>query len=113
MANPQDGTQLGTGEVISDEFVDANAGVRRDAQLPATPYKVPRSKIAVGPYGQDWGDASTDQPLAVESRQERQFMELQAVRERSHASLLLQKYAAETVSFVDARGHAMSTRGVR
>ncbi len=111
--NPNDGTVLGTAEVISDEYIDPILGCRVINVLPPTPYKMPRSKIAVGPYGQDFGDASADYPLPTESRAERQLLETQSLRQRFVALTQLQRYAQETVPLADARGHDMSTRGVR
>lgn len=110
--NPNDGTTLGTAEVISDEYIDPNIGlVRRDANLPATAYKLPRSKIAVGDYGQDEGDASRSKPLNTESYIERRQAELVELRGRSF--VLAQKSAFETVPTMDSRGHEFSTRGAR
>ena len=112
--NPNDGTQLGTSEVISDEYIDpTEQSVRREPLLPVTGYKLPRSKIAVGPYGQDWGDAVADQPLQTESRAERQALEIASLRERMWAQQSLQIGYAERLYSADARGHDISTRGVR
>ena len=113
MANPNDGTQLGTGEVITDEYIDPMLGCRVVNALPPTPYKMPRSKIAVGPYGQDWGDASDDNPLPVESRGERLILEMQAIRDREATFRAMQRYASESAALIDSRGHAISNRGVR
>ena len=53
MANPKDGTQLGTADVIATEYISPNTdGVRVNPNLPGTGYAIPRSKIAVGDYGQ-------------------------------------------------------------
>ena len=58
-ANPNDGTTLGTAEVISDEYVDpGTVNARIEPLLPPGAYKLPRSKIAVGRYGVDGGDAA-------------------------------------------------------
>jgi hypothetical protein len=110
-ANPNDGTQLGTSEIISDEYIDPVLGCRVNNNLPATAYKAPRSKIAIGPYGQDWGDAMPDTPLYVESRNERLLVELAGMRDRGIA--MQPKFSAETTPRVDARGHEFTTRGVR
>lgn len=111
--NPNDGTVLGTSEVISDEFNDPVAGGRVDPNLPPTAYKIPRSKIVVGPYGQDGGDASVSNPLPAESLQQRRLAELQTLRERTHMFLALSRYYGDTISLSDARGHDISTRGQR
>lgn len=111
--NPNDGTQLGTGEIISDETADPSLGCRLDPNLPQAQYKIPRSKIAVGVYGQDGGDATPDRPLATESKQERLMLEQTALRERVMGLQGMQRYAAETISLADARGNEFTTRGVR
>lgn len=113
VVNPNDGTVLGTSEVISDEYIDPVLGCRVINTLPPTAYKLPRSKIAVGAYGQDGGDASQDNPLPAESRAIRQLEELAAVRSRESTMQAFQKFASETLPLVDSRGHALSTRGVR
>lgn len=78
MANSNDGTTLNPGvggDVYSSE--DQPVGSQRgDPNLPLTDYKVARSKIAVGPYDTDAGDATFQNPLPVESRRERQAAEL-------------------------------------
>ena len=104
---------LGTAEVISDEYIDPVVGNRHDQNLPPTAYKVPRSKIVAGPYGSDGGDVTADNPLTVESRAERQALELQSLRDRAMTSALFVKLSSETVPICDARGWEMSTRGVR
>lgn len=111
--NPNDGTTLGTAEVIADEYIDPTTGGRINPNLPPTGYKLPRSKIAIGPYGQDGGDASPDQPLPTESRAERLLIEVQALRDRDTANQYIARRAGETVSLSDSRGHDLSTRGVR
>lgn len=113
MANPNDGTQLGTGEVISDEYVDPSVGVRRDPNLPPAAYKLARSKIAVGPYGQDQGDATPDVPLPVESRAERWALELASLRDRERAVEQLSRSSADRYALCDARGQHLDTRGSR
>ena len=112
--NPNDGTTLGTSEVISDEYVDpGEQQVRVDPLLPVTGYKLPRSKIAVGHYGIDGGDATFDTPLATESRAERQLQELSRFKQRDSLATQLSRYSAETVSLFDARGRHVDNRGVR
>ncbi len=111
--NPNDGTVLGTGEIISDEYVDPTTGTRRDPNLPVIGYKLPRSKIAVGPYGQDGGDATPDNALPVESRAERLYLEHQALRERERSAQLVQRQQTERLPLVDARGSHLDTRGQR
>ena len=101
MPNPNDGTQLGTSEVIADEYIDpTEQAVRLEPLVPVTGYKLPRSKIAVGPYGVDGGDAAPFNALPVESRQERLIQEQLSVSARDAQCISLQKFAAETVSFV-------------
>jgi hypothetical protein len=113
--NPNDNTSmLGPGgDVISDEYLDPNQPVRREGLLPPGAYKLPRSKIAVGPYGQDWGDASADLPLQVESRAQRQLAELDSLRTRQATLQAMARYAGETISLSDARGSFLDTRGQR
>ena len=112
--NPNDGTQLGTSEVISDEYIDPTMqSVRREPLLPVTGYKLPRSKIAVGAYGEDCGDATPDQPLATESRLERQMAELATIRQRDAVVMQMARYSTEYVSLIDARGRHIDSRGAR
>lgn len=111
--NPNDGTQLGTSEVIADEYIDPVLGCRVVSALPAAAYKMPRSKIAVGTYGQDWGDAAVETPLHVESTQERWLVERVALMQQAAAMQGQVRYSQETVSLCDARGSFMSNRGVR
>ena len=114
--NTQDNTQLGTGEQISNEAIGVNES-KRDQNLPiARQYKIPRSKIAVGPYGQDWGDASATIPFNVESYRERQLAE--AAYLAQFANAIPSKYTIsgegkrDTVTY-DLRGRFLETRGVR
>ena len=113
MPNPNDGTQLGTGEVISDEYIDPQTGGRRDGNLPATGYKVPRSKIAVGPYGQDWGEASEFYPLQVSDAIARRLKEIETMRDVDEGRLQLVRFSAERVSMSDNRGRHTAIRGTR
>jgi hypothetical protein len=112
-ANPNDGTQLGTGEVISDEYIDVNVGGRRDEDQPPTAYKLPRSKIAVGPYGQDWGDATEATPLQVSDAVSRRIAELSHMRDIDEQRQAFQNYAQERCSLADLRGRHISIRGAR
>lgn len=88
------------GDEITTESLEDGEG-RGIAGLPTDDYKLPRSKIIVGPYGRDDGDATHDRPLPVESRAERwaaeramlQSMEVQPTR------------AGERGSSVDRRGN--------
>ncbi|CAB4188169.1 hypothetical protein UFOVP1165_62 [uncultured Caudovirales phage] len=114
--NANDNTQLGTGEQISNEAIPVT-GVKLDPNLPvAVQYKVPRSKIAVGPYGQDWGDADYDYPLPTESQKERWAAEL--IYMQGAASAVQQQYRSswegkrDTVSY-DPRGRLIDLRGTR
>jgi hypothetical protein len=111
--NPNDGTTLGTSEVISDEAIDPNVGGRRDPYQQPGLYKAPRSKIAIGPYGQDWGDATQDQPLAVESRAQRQYAEIESLQQRDQVQHELISYGALNVTLSDARGAHLTNRGSR
>lgn len=113
MPNPNDGTQLGTGEVISDEFIAPVDGSRRDPNLPPTGYKLPRSKIAIGPYGQDHGDATQDYPLQAESAAVRRMTEVAVLRDNDESRSQLLRYASERMTFSDQRGRHASTRGNR
>lgn len=114
--NANDNTQLGTGEQISNEAI-ALTGVKRDPNLPtALQYKVPRSKIGVGPYGQDWGDASTATPLYVESLRERQIAEIAQVQGAAMAVQANYRYAGEgrmDSRTFDAYGRFIDMRGTR
>lgn len=113
MPNPNDGTQLGTGEVISDEYIDPNAGARGDPNLPPTGFKVARSKIAVGQYGQDQGDASVIQPLPVADYMVRREAEQQELRDIGVRQQSMCRYAFERTDLADRRGNHLSMRGVR
>ena len=108
-----DGTSLGTGEIISNEYIDPAQGGRTDPDLPPAAYKLPRSKIAVGDFGIDGGDASYSNPLPVDSRGQRQQGEIDDLRNREEQMLNLQRFAYETFSMVDRRGRTFATRGVR
>lgn len=111
--NTNDGTTLGTSEVIADEYIDPILGCRVITALLGTPYKMPRSKIAVGAYGQDWGDAAPTTPLDVESKNERSVLEKMMLQQQLESVATMQRYSQETVSLVDARGSFLSNRGVR
>lgn len=115
MANTNDGTVLGTGEVISDEYIDPNQNGRGDASLPQTGYKVPRSKIAVGPYGQDEGDVSASNPLPVDevswSLADRE--ESRELRDRDNSLMAMRVAFGERISLADSRGSHFTNRGVR
>ena len=112
-ANPNDGTQLGTGEVISDEYIDIKEGTRRDPAQPPTAYKVPRSKIAIGPYGQDWGDASEAFPLQTHDAYLRRVHELEYLRGMDESRAGLATFAQERCNLADSRGRHISIRGAR
>ena len=112
-ANPNDGTQLGTGEIISDEYIDPEDGARRDPAQPGTGYKLPRSKIAVGPYGQDWGDASEFTPLMTHDAYLRRVHELEFLRDLDEQRSGLTTFAQERFNLADSRGRHLSIRGAR
>lgn len=74
-----DGTALNQatvagGDVIATEELTVGE-TRGDPALPTTAYKIPRSKIAVGPIGGDAGDATPDNPLPVTDRSVRGMYE--------------------------------------
>lgn len=112
--NTNDNTQLGTGELISNEQIETTAN-RGDPNQPISAYKVPRSKIAIGAYGQDGGDATRGTPLQVESYLERREIELDTLVMTLGAINNLQNFAAEgrgRTTF-DVRGQLLSDRGQR
>jgi hypothetical protein len=110
MANPNDGTTLepsrdAGGDTISNE--DQPVGTQRgDGILPLTDYKLPRSKIAVGTYDQDLGDAAHwSAPLPVESKQERQMIELMQIAQNDqNLGARLTSHQFERSIFTDRRG---------
>jgi hypothetical protein len=77
MAQATDSTTLNPGaggDVIATEDMPAGSA-RATSDVPTTEYKLPRSKLAVGSYGQDAGDVTHENPLPVESREQRQIEE--------------------------------------
>jgi hypothetical protein len=113
--NPNDNTQLGTGELVSNEAVGVNDS-KGDANLPIVAYKLPRSKIAVGNYGQDGGDATDANPLPVESLLERREAERQMMLSMSMGLDSLRRYSVEYRqgnATLDVRGQLLDTRGKR
>lgn len=65
-----------SGDTIATEEI-ANENQQGSAQSPPTPgYKVPRSKIAVGPIDIDLGDASDETPSATRDRRAAEMLEL-------------------------------------
>lgn len=112
MAKPNDGTALGTGEVISGEQIDPTDS-HADSNLPATGYKVPRSKIANGPYGRDDGDVTPDNPFPVDSPRSRRTEETEVLTNIDTALNTMGIRQDETVSLCDRRGRALETRGMR
>ena len=112
--NASDNTQLGTGELISNEQIEVIVP-KGDSNQPVTAYKVPRSKIAVGPYGQDLGDATQAQPLNVTSYLERRELELMGFEDGYVTLSGFSNSAAENLrgfSF-DVRGQGLESRGRR
>ncbi len=73
-----------SGDTIATEEI---ANENQQAQsLPPPGYKVPRSKIAVGPVDVDLGDASDETPFSVRDRRvcellEQTLVELRCLRE--------------------------------
>lgn len=109
--NPNDGTIVGVSDTIADEYIDATTGGRGIQRLPIGAYKLPRSKIAIGQYGVDNGDATQDTPLYVESAAERRLAEFNYIQQHQAYCNALRVYARETITPHDSRG--LSTRGVR
>jgi hypothetical protein len=113
MANPNDNTNLGSGEAISNEYIDpAQAGQRRDI-VPNTGYKVPRSKIAIGPYGQDWGDVDYDTPLPTADRHLRRRQEIELLAVCDTGVAVYARNYCERGPQPDLRGRHLDLRGVR
>jgi hypothetical protein len=84
VAQLTDGTTLNTGaggDLVSDE--DLTGQPRQSADVPQigagnANYKLERTKVAVGKYGQDRGDVDIDgRPFPVEMGVERRLMEAQ------------------------------------
>jgi len=111
--NPNDGTALGTNEVISNEAIDPVQGSRVDPNMPGTQYKLPRSKIAVGAYGQDQGDASQAMPLPMRDYEQLRLAETERLRSTARGHAAFQRYAYEQITMIDARGGDISNRGSR
>lgn len=101
------------GDTIATEELAATAsgGARLKDGLPVTAYKVPRSKIAVGSYDEDAGDASPTNPLAVGTLSERRSLETMDVAARDAASATNVRRCFERSSMSDRRGS--DRRGVR
>jgi hypothetical protein len=97
----------------SQEYEDPAQGGRGDAGLSPQGYVLPRVKIAVGSTSQDLGDAVPDRALPVESRAERQMLELARIQQMSAQMNALRFRVGERVELVDSRGYDMSSRGVR
>lgn len=116
MAGQNDGTTVASNaDLVSTEDMTGRPRGTADApQLGTTAgnYKLGRSKIAVGGYGADQGDASFDSPLPVGMRAERQQLELIRVREMDASLYSLMTRGQERVqSIFGARGS--SDRGQR
>lgn len=114
-SNPNDNTQLGTGELISNEAISINE-VKLDEALPSTvAYKIPRSKIAVGPYGEDWGDVGRAYPLAVDSYNERVQLENNRLQAQIQMEISQHRSAIEgaRANHIDVRGRLFEGRGSR
>jgi hypothetical protein len=113
VANTNDNTALNPGvggDNISTE--DQPAGTQRgDAALPLVDYKMPRSKIAIGPYDLDLGDAGQYLPLPVQTLRERGIMEEQMISARRLAlSTLSTRSSYERTTSLDSRFN-YSSRG--
>lgn len=123
MANPNDGTPLNGGsggDTISDEAFSDNSGVTTGASqtprglddLPDTAYKLPRSKIAVGPYDSDGGDAIAVSGLPVQTYYERRCLEDQIIRDIDRNMYAGQTHGKERIGMCDRRGGS-GQRGLR
>jgi hypothetical protein len=97
-----DGTQLNpgaSGDLIADE--DMTGTVRLSPlvpQLSATnaSYKIERTKIAIGDYGQDRGDPTLEgRAFPVETGAERRILELAFMRQTETSELLQRMRASE------------------
>ena len=83
MALSTDGTALNSGtggDVIATEDVPAGSPGRLSPDVPTTDYKIGRSKIALGDYGDDLGDVCAQNPIPVTSA-ERRMSEMDSLRQ--------------------------------
>lgn len=101
-----------TGDAIATEEVLTQEPQRGDARLPETTYKMPRSKIAVGTYGRDDGDAGPGNELEVVSRQERRLAEETMLAAIDSTQSICQTRCYERTSPLDRRG-GTGQRGTR
>lgn len=113
-----DGTTIAGGDVIStEELTIAADGVparpRGASDLPATAYKLPRSKLAVGAFDADGGDVTASNPLPVESRSARQIAELAASQGAELGAASMMTRSRERYPLVDRRGRLTTDRGAR
>lgn len=110
-----DGTQLNLGTtgdlIITEDHADVEG--RHISGLTDDDYKMPRSKIAVGPLGSDQGDADKSNPLYIEDRESRRLAEdmMLAALNAQQVSMCVRSYCKVTLS--DRRGGLGSQRGTR
>jgi hypothetical protein len=106
-----DGTALNpgaNGDLISDE--DMTGQPRQDSKLPQlgsanASYKNERTKIAIGPYGSDFGDAAPGTGLDVRTYQERVALEESMIRDTDcRMATLSSSDRGRRIQLVDARG---------
>jgi hypothetical protein len=113
MPQATDGTQLNVGvagDLVSDEDLTGQPrGTSAVPQLgaPNAGYKVERTKIAIGDYGQDAGDAAAATGLPVRTLFERQALEEIVIRETQNGMNAL----ADARGRSGSRGSVLDARG--
>lgn len=115
-----DGTVMNPGSggdtISNKEFAVAADGVPADprgtACLPVTAYKLPRSKIAIGDYDHDNGDATSTNALPIQTFYERRMMEQQMIMDRDRNLQGCQTRGKERIDLCDRRGGHVG-RGLR
>jgi hypothetical protein len=114
-----DGTQLNlglAGDLVSDEdMTGLPRGVADVPQLGSgnANYKVERTKVAVGRYGHDDGDAEPDSPLWVGMRRERLVLETEMLARLDANAMSMQRRCYERVGLSDRRGRTAERGNVR
>jgi|SRR5215472_9947660 len=105
-----DGTQLNpgaNGDLIADE--DMTSAVRGSPLVPQlgaanAAYKLERTKIAIGAYGEDRGDPTLEgRPFPVEMGVERRLSEVLMLREAELVSMNLRSRSSERASLIFSR----------
>lgn len=106
MADPSDNVELnpGTGGATIATENQPLYGQRGSSDVPATAYELPRSKIAVGTYGVDAGDASRALPFPVQTFGERQFLELMLLSQLDTARMAQARRGRERIPTLCDRG---------